>query len=162
MHRRDILQYWKVCYPIWRWHDCSTEKYVTQFDGDMIAVLRSMLPNLTVTCIIFLILSGVRQSTWYCGHYSPIVPAPHDKWWWLWCNWWNEDWQRKPQYSEKICPSATLFTTNPTWPHPGSNPGRRGWKPAINRLIMARPRWHVSRKLCISCLCCTTLKKTGK
>jgi hypothetical protein len=24
------------------------------------------------------------------------------------------DWQRKPRYSEKICPSATSFTTNPT------------------------------------------------
>jgi hypothetical protein len=31
-------------------------------------------------------------------------------------------------------PQATLSTTNPTWPDPGSNPGRRGGKPAINRL----------------------------
>jgi hypothetical protein len=28
--------------------------------------------------------------------------------------WWNEDWQGKPKYSEKTCPSATLSTTNPT------------------------------------------------
>jgi hypothetical protein len=27
--------------------------------------------------------------------------------------WWNEDWQGKPKYSEKTCPSATLSTTNP-------------------------------------------------
>jgi hypothetical protein len=27
-----------------------------------------------------------------------------------------------------------LTTTNPTWPDPGSNPGRRGGKPATNRL----------------------------
>jgi hypothetical protein len=27
---------------------------------------------------------------------------------------WNEDWQGKPKYSEKTCPSATLSTTNPT------------------------------------------------
>jgi hypothetical protein len=40
----------------------------------------------------------------------------------------------KPKYSEKTCPSATLSTTNPTWPEPGSNPGRRGGKPANNRL----------------------------
>jgi hypothetical protein len=26
----------------------------------------------------------------------------------FWSNWWNEDWQRKPKYSEKTCPSATL------------------------------------------------------
>jgi hypothetical protein len=40
----------------------------------------------------------------------------------------------KPKYSEKTCPSATLSTTNPAWPDPGCNPGRRGVKPATNRL----------------------------
>jgi hypothetical protein len=55
-------------------------------------------------------------------------------WLWWWRIWWNEDWQGKPKYSEKTCPSATWSTTNPTWPDPGSNPGRRGGKPATNRL----------------------------
>jgi hypothetical protein len=32
------------------------------------------------------------------------------------------------------CPNATLSTTNPTWPDLGSNQGRRGGKPATNRL----------------------------
>jgi hypothetical protein len=40
----------------------------------------------------------------------------------------------EPKYSGKICPSATLSTTNPTWPDPRSNPGSRGGKPATNRL----------------------------
>jgi hypothetical protein len=31
-------------------------------------------------------------------------------------------------------PSATLSATKPTWPDPSSNPGRRGGKPAANRL----------------------------
>jgi hypothetical protein len=31
-------------------------------------------------------------------------------------------------------PQATLSTTNPTWLEPGLNPGRRGGKPATNRL----------------------------
>jgi hypothetical protein len=31
-------------------------------------------------------------------------------------------------------PNATLSTPNPTWPDPGSNPGRRGGNPATNRL----------------------------
>jgi hypothetical protein len=52
--------------------------------------------------------------------------APNYRWGWLWSNLWNEDWQGKPKYSEKTCPSATLSTTNPTWPDPGANPGRRG------------------------------------
>jgi hypothetical protein len=29
----------------------------------------------------------------------------------FWSNWWNENWQRKPKYSEKTYPSATLSTT---------------------------------------------------
>jgi hypothetical protein len=35
---------------------------------------------------------------------------------------------------EKTCPRGTSSTTNPTWPDPGLNPGRRGGKPATNRL----------------------------
>jgi hypothetical protein len=31
-------------------------------------------------------------------------------------------------------PSATLSTTNPAWPDPGSKPGRRGGRPATNGL----------------------------
>jgi hypothetical protein len=76
---------------------------------------------------------GETESTWYVGHCWPIVPAPDDRWW-LWNSWWNEDWQGKPKYSQKTCPSATLSTTNPTWPDLGSNPVRRGGKPATNRL----------------------------
>jgi hypothetical protein len=79
-------------------------------------------------------LVGWDWVSWYCGHYWPIVPAPDDSWWWLWRNWWNEDWQGKPKYSEKTCPSVTLSTTNPTWLDPGLNLGRRVGKPATNRL----------------------------
>jgi hypothetical protein len=75
----------------------------------------------------------VGLSPLYCGHFWLIVPAPDDRWGWLWRNWWNEDWKGKPKYSEKPCPSATLSTTNPTWQDPGSNPGRRVGKPATNR-----------------------------
>jgi hypothetical protein len=77
---------------------------------------------------------GETESTWYIGHCWPIVPAPDDRWWWLWSSSWNEDWQGKPKHSEKTCSSATLSTTNPTWPDLGSNPGRRSGKPATNRL----------------------------
>jgi hypothetical protein len=72
--------------------------------------------SLYVLLVVLLFL----LSTWYCGHYWPIVPAPDDRWWWLWSNWWNEDWQGKPKYSEKTCPNATLSTKNPNWPDPSS------------------------------------------
>jgi hypothetical protein len=63
----------------------------------------------------------------------PIVLAPDDRCW-MWSLRWNENWQEKPKYSEKTCPSATLSTTNPSWPDPGLNPGRRRGKPATNCL----------------------------
>jgi hypothetical protein len=63
-------------------------------------------------------------------------------WWWLWSSWWNEDSQGKPKYSEKTCPSATLSTTNSTWPDLWSNPGRRGGKSATNRLSYGTPFVH--------------------
>jgi hypothetical protein len=44
----------------------------------------------------------------------PIVPPLDDGWRWVFSNWWN-DWQVKPKYSEKTCPSAALPTTSPTW-----------------------------------------------
>jgi hypothetical protein len=90
------------------------------------------VPALSVT--VFFIASGVGLSPLYCCHFWPIVPASDDRWGWLWSNWWNEDGQGKPKYSEKTCPSVTLSTTNPIWKDPGSNPGRRGGKPATNRL----------------------------
>jgi hypothetical protein len=70
---------------------------------------------------------GTAATNW------PIVPALDDKWWWLWSSQWNANWLWKPKYSEKTCPSATLSTTNPTWPDPNANPGHRGGKPETNR-----------------------------
>jgi hypothetical protein len=71
---------------------------------------------------------GVHTGTTrHVGNFWPSVPAPGD------C----EDGEfvgmkigREPKYSEKTCRSATLSTTNPTWP----DPGRRSGKPATNRL----------------------------
>jgi hypothetical protein len=84
--------------------------------------------------IYFIILSGVRVSPLGTAvTIWPIVPAPEDRWWWMWSSRWNANWQGKPKYSEKTCPSATLSTTNPTWPDAGSNPGRCAGKPATNR-----------------------------
>jgi hypothetical protein len=62
------------------------------------------------------------------------VPAPGDRWWWMWSSRWSENWQRKSQYSEKTCPSATLSTINATWLDLGSKQGRHSGKPATNGL----------------------------
>jgi hypothetical protein len=96
----------------------------------------TVLPARLVVCRLFFFSFsgwGETESTWYVGHFWSIVPAPDDRWW-LWSSWRNEDWQGKPKYSEKTCPSATLPATNFTWPDLGSNAGRRGEKPATNRL----------------------------
>jgi hypothetical protein len=70
-------------------------------------------------------------STRHCGHQQAYCASPGWLWWWR--NWWNHDWQGKPNYSEETCPSAALSITNPTC-CPDANPGRRGGKPATNRL----------------------------
>jgi hypothetical protein len=57
---------------------------------------------------------GVQAgSPLHVGHWMAYCTCPGWLWWWR--NWWNKDWQGKPKYSEKTCPSATLSTTNPTW-----------------------------------------------
>jgi hypothetical protein len=58
----------------------------------------------------------------------------------MWSSRWNENCQGKPKYSEKICPSATVSTTNPTWPDVSSNPGRRGGKLSYNATFGAYVR----------------------
>jgi hypothetical protein len=78
------------------------------------------------------------EPTWYCCHYLPVVPAPDDRWWWLWSNWWNEDWQGKPN-----CPSATLSTTQPTWTDLGFNPAAAVGSRRLTAWAMARPRCRI-------------------
>jgi hypothetical protein len=71
--------------------------------------------------ILFLYLFNSDSRGWsltgptrHVGHQVTYCNCPE----WLWrCRiWWNDNWQRKPKFSKKICPSATLSTTNPTWP----------------------------------------------
>jgi hypothetical protein len=44
------------------------------------------------------------------------------------------EWELAGETEVPGAPSATLSTTNSTWPDLGSNPGRRGGKPATNCL----------------------------
>jgi hypothetical protein len=53
---------------------------------------------------------------------------------------------RETEYSEKTCPSTILSTTNPTWLDPVLNPGRRGGKPATNRLSYGAACVHLVRR----------------
>jgi hypothetical protein len=112
-----------------------TEKIITSTDHDTVFLVDAFFFSFSGW--------GETESTCYVGQCWPIVRAPDDRWWWLWSSRWNEDWQGRPKYSERTCPSATLSTTNPTGPDLGSNPGRRGGKPASNRLSYgtAPRRW---------------------
>jgi hypothetical protein len=46
----------------------------------------------------------------------------------FWSNWWNENWQGKPKYSEKTYRSATLSTTNSYMTDSVSIPGLQRWE----------------------------------
>lgn len=41
---------------------------------------------------------------------------------------------------KELCPSATLFITNPTWTDPGRKPGLHGESPTKNRLSHSTAR----------------------
>jgi hypothetical protein len=120
-------------YTMW-WARASCEQLVSCFSNKKIR--RWELMTLTLEGAIFFYFShGVRLSPLgTAATLWPILPASDDRYWWLWSNRWNTYWEREPKYSEKSYPSATLPTTNPTSPNLGSNPGRRGGKPATNRL----------------------------
>jgi hypothetical protein len=57
---------------------------------------------------------GVRLSllgTPITGRFT--VPATDKDNGWMWSSQWNDNWQGKPKYSEKIYPIAILSATNP-------------------------------------------------
>jgi hypothetical protein len=84
----------------------------------------------------------VWGETWvYLVHRSLIGLLYRSRMIRVWSSRWNENWQGKLKYSEKTCPGATLSTINPTWPDLGSNPGRRGGKPATNGLSYVMVSW---------------------
>jgi hypothetical protein len=114
------------------------------------------------TTIYFLICMGWGWSpfgsTRHCCHQLPIVPAPGDyddgEFWW-------NDWQGKPKYSDETCSNAALSTTHSTC-CPDANPGRCGGKPATNRLSYGTAlgpigswvsvllgTWHLSSFSCV-------------
>jgi hypothetical protein len=76
------------------------------------------------------------------------VPTPDCGCWWVWSSRWNENWQGKPKYLGKTCPSAALSTTNPTWLDLGSNRGRRGGKPTTNSLSYGTAMSRINITFC--------------
>jgi hypothetical protein len=96
-----------------RWYRSSQMCRWWQVEWRLAGGNRSTRGKPVTAPLFFRILVG--WDFWYCGHYWPIVPAPDDRWWRLWRNCWNEDWQVKPKYSGKTCHSATLSSANPTW-----------------------------------------------
>jgi hypothetical protein len=52
----------------------------------LIIVTAVRISNVIYLLIFVVVLSRVRQSTWDCGQYWPIVPAPDDRRFWLWSN----------------------------------------------------------------------------
>jgi hypothetical protein len=72
--------------------------------------------------VFFIIISGVGLSPLGTAATSGLLYKPQmideDD---FWSYWWNEDWQGKPNYSEKTCRSATL----PAWRNTQYKP--RSW-----------------------------------
>jgi hypothetical protein len=55
--------------------------------------------------LILIVGGGVQtESTRHVGHWMAYSTCPGWLWWWRRI-WWNKNWQGKPKYSEKTCPS---------------------------------------------------------
>jgi hypothetical protein len=187
-----------LCWSVTQWRQCHGLPLIWNIRISFLILFHDQF------FFIFIFIMGWDSPIGTATTLWPIVPVPDDRWWWLWSNRWNANWQGKPKYSEKTCPSATLSTTsitlikfffnlgivggevqtgstrhlghllsycawpgwlwgwriirwnedwkgkpkysektypsttfsttNPTWLDPGLNTGRRGGKPATNRL----------------------------
>jgi hypothetical protein len=74
----------------------------------------------------------------------PIVPAPDD---YEDGVWWNYDLRGKPKYSEKTCPSATLSTTNLTWPDRAQTRAAVMGNQRLTAWAMARPYYILAKQV---------------
>jgi hypothetical protein len=90
-----------------------------------------------VTCPVHLIplvvhVDGVRLCLRIAPTNRPVVHCPGDIWVWRTM---VECYLRENRRTRrKTCPSATFFTTSPTWTEPDANLGLCGERPATNHL----------------------------
>jgi hypothetical protein len=90
-------------------------------------------------------------STRHYGHQHSYCASPGWLWWRR--NWWNDDWQGKPKYSEKTCSNASLSTTNftcsartRTWATAVGNQRQTTWATARPQQWLKK-HWHPHTRL---------------
>jgi hypothetical protein len=126
----DLYRLWRIGFPrSWRmFFSYHRHTNCANWSEQVGIFFIQFIPFLFFFLIWFVRLLALRPLLAYCASLGWY-------WRWLWRSRWNVDWQGKPKFSEKTCPSATfVHQQNPIWPDPGLNPGRRGGKPATNRL----------------------------
>jgi hypothetical protein len=92
----------------------------------------------TILLLLLLLLFGL-WGYWHCGHYWPIVSASGDSEDDMESRW-NVDWQGKPKFLEKTCPSATFV--HHKIPHDQTRVWTRAaamWSRRLTAWAMARP-----------------------
>jgi hypothetical protein len=84
-------------------------------DTDPLWIEDSVGPTAVLNVLVKILLTWPGIEPWFlCRRACSLVGILNEPGWlWWWRNWWNDDWQGKPKYLEKTCPSA-LSTTNPT------------------------------------------------
>jgi hypothetical protein len=87
-------------------NDCHTQFHDFTLRGATVFLISEVCVVTDCSKLFFFIKSLGTAATSDLS-YKPQMIDEDD----FWSIWWNKDWQGKPKYSEKTCPSATLSTT---------------------------------------------------
>jgi hypothetical protein len=147
---RELFQLWHTTTQLGNksWHGCriptwrlATESWVQLQTNYTTVKYKKLVTNLTHNSACRLAKTAKQKHAvhleckvsflgvgWDCVHlvHHPLFgvlykPQTVSRWRWVWSSQWNENWQGKLRYLEKICPSATLLIMNITWPGLGLN-----------------------------------------
>jgi hypothetical protein len=108
---------------VWMYHrhtPLDLKRNISHTHTHTLTYMRIHLYMLIHVLYIYMYILFLLGCDWAHLVLRPLFDLLHqprdDRWWWVWSSWWNENWQGKPKYLEKTCRTATLSTTNPTWP----------------------------------------------
>jgi hypothetical protein len=96
---------------------------------------------------------GETESTWYCGHFWPTVPAPDDRWRWLWSSRWNENTDDGVRSQNRTCKGTNMQYISLWHKHMIRSSRRVPSRYLVKFLHLSPFSYCVNKTHLMSCLC---------